>query len=141
MRRSPWLLACVVALAVGCNAGTEPYVSSGGVWDVAFHDLTNSHGTTCTRTGTVVTLTHTGDSLTGSYSQSDVVCPTWSARIPGGMVFNGTAPGDRVDFNLWGAELVHLQGRVRGDSMTGAATWHYSSDGPPYIGTWSATRR
>jgi hypothetical protein len=142
MRR--YLLAPALALLVGCgdsNGITEPPPATlTGEWTFSAPALIA--GTmSCEISGMVLTLSQTGDDVTGASQGGTITCrdgQTSNSRELSAFVVEGSEMEGDVELSIGPALTV--VGTFTGSAITGTATIQ-DVFGPQYTGAFTATRR
>jgi hypothetical protein len=143
-------LACILLCWVlACGDGTGPAeVNVTGIWTVTFSDLSGGGFSCSSIAPTTLTLTQTGETVSGAYNGGEVACsgPNGSFSFPAGSgdVVNGEVNGTTISFDLDSPE-IHQSGTVTGSSMSGTATWQTffgtETEAVTLTGTWEADRQ
>jgi hypothetical protein len=147
MRR--FYLGLIGILACGDNNGSGPGSTDiTGSWSASLSDLSGSSVNCSSTSPTLLTLTQTGETFSGSYSGGELFCtaPGGTGPVPvgTGSVVNGTLSGTSLSFDLDTPDFHH-EGVVSGTSMSGTAQWTLDFGIPvgevTLNGTWEATKQ
>jgi hypothetical protein len=131
-------------LVAGCGDSTEPVTTAdvAGVWMYHAPDLRGGSATRCASFG-VLTITQSGRTFVGSFSNVDVSCVRSDAPIADwvpaqGSVANGQATGRDVAFDFVDARFHH-SGTAEVARITGTAA--LAVGGVTVTGQFTATRQ
>lgn len=122
MKRTLRIVPLAFVVSFGCSDSTGPKTAAvAGVWAYSATNVQGS-GATCNSTGTVLTLTQSGATFSGSYAGGTLTCTTplgpVQQQIPTGVVANGTISGSSVSFNFDTSDWSNT-GSISGTTMTG----------------------
>jgi hypothetical protein len=148
MRRTPWALAVITAVVLGCSRSHEPTaISVHGDWLLSFSNL--SDGTlTCSVAQVPMTLEQEDFTFTGTYGEMEQSCTglngPYAVTLPAGELLSGTVVGPDVAFRFhrWTWYQTGF-GDSNRTSLSGIAVWELHSDdgtGTTLVGTWTAVR-
>lgn len=142
--------ACLANAACGGDGGsTGPTTAHriGGTWTYEGRNLRDGRGTTCTTTGSLMTLSQASVAFSGSITGGSISCSnpggTFTGSLGTGPVTNGRIRGDSATFVIDGDVLYSFGTFVTPDSMAGIANAIFVIGGVQYIlvGLWSSRRQ
>ena len=111
------LAACLTSLLLlGCggDATTAPApVSLVGSWS---YSTASDQAGACIASGTTLTFSQSGSTVTGTYSGGTVLCGSSSTAFGEGAITNGIVTGATVAFDI---NTFHHTGTVSGSTMRG----------------------
>jgi hypothetical protein len=140
-------LACMLACTDNGNStiGVSGNVNVSGTWAYSTSNV-QGNPITCSSSGTVLTLTQQGTTVSGNFSGGTLTCSGGGAppstALGSGTIAAGTASGSTVAFDL-GGNYWHNTGTAAGTSMSGAVTLSVALNNMNYTltGTWVATKQ
>jgi hypothetical protein len=144
------VIAVLGTLACGGDDDTGPSTPAdvSGTWSASVSNMSGS-GVSCTSDGaTLLTLSQTGSTFSGTYSGGELTCSgpggTTSGPIGSGLVVNGEVDGNNVSFDLDTPDF-HQTGNVDGTSISGNARWRFDFGPPTGVitlnGNWAAAKQ
>ncbi len=144
--RSQSLAALLVLVVAGCSSSTSPNETVNGSWSYQASNLAGD-GVSCSVTGATLTLSQTGSTFTGTYSNAKITCQAGGQQAVlgtfSGNVVNGLISGDSVSFDFDTTAFTNA-GTISGSSMTGSATATENVGGAigkvTLTGQWNATQ-
>ena len=140
------LAVLLVFVLAGCSSSTSPTFSVNGSWNYQATNLAGD-GVSCTITGATLTLTQSGSTFSGSYSNAKLSCQVAGVESVigtySGQVVNGLVSGDSVSFDFNTSAFTNA-GTITGSSMSGMATATENVGGTignvTLTGQWGATK-
>jgi hypothetical protein len=146
MKRTLGLLALALVLSLGCSDSTGPKIAAvAGVWAYSTTNVQGS-GANCSSTGTILTLTQSGATFSGTYAGGTLTCTTPLGpvvqQITTGVVANGTVSESAVSFNLDTSDWTNT-GSISGTTMTGTLVVRVVIGGTSAVltGSFTATKQ
>ena len=142
-------IACILGAGCSGGGGTGPTTSHqmAGIWSYESRNLQDGHGTTCSGTGTAMTLTQHGATFSGQIEGGTLTCTylgsSSSSNLGFGQVSAGTIDGDSVHFNIDGTSWRSWGTFAAADSMGGMLNAIYVFGGSQLIltGYWASRRQ
>jgi hypothetical protein len=136
----------LVVVLGGCSSSTGPSVNVNGSWNYQASNLAGS-GVSCFITGATLSLTQTGSTFSGSYSNAKLTCQVGGPQAVigtfSGQVVNGLISNDSVSFDFDTDAFIN-KGTIAGSSMSGNATATENVGGAignvSLSGQWGATK-
>ena len=140
------MAALLVLFVAGCSSSTSPNESVNGSWSYQASNLAGD-GVSCSVTGATLTLSQTGSTFGGTYSNAKITCQAGGQQAVlgtfSGNVVNGLISGDSVSFDFDTTAFTNA-GTISGSSMSGSATATENVGGAigkvTLTGQWNATQ-
>lgn len=146
MKQTLALIPLALVLSFGCSDSSGPKNDSvSGIWAYSATNVQGS-GANCNSTGTILTLTQTGATFSGTYAGGTLACTTpigpVQQQIPTGVVANGTVSGSAVSFNFDTSDWTNT-GTFSGTTMTGTLVVRVTFGGTSAVltGAFTATKQ
>jgi len=146
MKRTLGVFSAALFLSLGCSDSTGPKLAAvAGVWAYSTTNVQGS-GANCSSTGTILTLTQSGATFSGTYAGGTLTCTTPLGpvvqQIPTGVVANGTVSESAVSFNFDTSDWTNT-GSISGNTMTGTLVVHVTFSGVSAVltGSFTATKQ
>jgi hypothetical protein len=138
------LLAAVSLASCGDDATASSYPNIAGSWTYNASNLSGS-GIPCGVTGATLSLSQSGSTFTGSYSNARLFCifsgETLLDDVASGSVVNGeVSEAGSVSFDFDTPDFAQ-HGTISGNSMSGTATWRMDYGGTAGISSRGRPRR
>jgi hypothetical protein len=138
--------ALLVLVLAGCSSSTSPNDSVNGSWSYQASNLAGD-GVSCSVTGATLTLSQTGSTFSGAYSNAKITCQVGGQQAVlgtfSGNVVNGVVSGDSVSFDFDTNAFTNT-GTISGATMSGNASATENVGGAigkvTLSGQWSATQ-
>jgi hypothetical protein len=149
MNKRVLVTSACLAGACGGEGGTGPTTTHriGGTWTYEGRSLRDGRGTTCTITGSLMTLSQAALAFSGSITGGSISCSNTGGTFTGGLgtgpVTDGRIRGDSATFVIDGDVLYSFGTFVTPDSIAGVANAIFVVEGVQYIlvGLWSSRRQ
>jgi hypothetical protein len=143
------VIVLIGLMACGGDDNSGPSTADvNGDWDASLSNMSGS-GIACSSiTPTVLTLTGTGTTFSGTYNGGQLTCSgpggTFTETIGSGSVINGQVNGSNLSFDLDTPDFHHT-GTVSESSMSGTARWTIDFGSPIGVvelnGNWGASQQ
>lgn len=151
-RRLMAVTLTVSLLLIGCGDTPDPMQgapppppSIGGSWSYVATNVSGSGISCSTPAAAQITLSQSGSTFTGTYSDLYIRCQSGSESAEDGpfhgQVVSGSINGSDASFNFDTSDISHT-GSLSGNAMSGTTTWRFDfgTQVVTLTGDWSASR-